>query len=314
MSVLDFFWKSSLWQTLRVKFPFTLLGKAYWRFIYDKEERKIKKWCKYLNKKSPSLSCESSAYSFGDVFISLTTYPARIESAYYAILSILNQTIRPNGIILTLIKDEFPQGEEGLPQNIRSLKEKGLKILWASQNLRPHNKYFYSMQEYPNAMIITIDDDILYPKDTIEKLIKCYKKFPNAISALHTDKFSFENNRLCSYSNAIINYKKEVHKPRLDLLAEGFAGVLYPPSILPQETFRKDLILKHAPIADDIWLKCVELKNNIPVVRAARNHNITVLTRFQESALFLQNREKNLNDKQLKTTQSALKINILSND
>lgn len=314
MSVFDFFWKSSLWQALRVKFPFTLLGKVYWRFIYDYEERKIKKWCIHLNKKKPSLSCESRAYSFGEVLISLTTYPARIESAYYSILSILDQTIRPNGIILTLIKQEFPQGEEGLPQKIRSLKEKGLRILWASQNLRPHNKYFYSMQEHPSALIITIDDDNLYPKDTIEKLIKCYKKFPHAISALHTDKFSFENNQLCCYSKAIINYKKEVYKPRLDLLAEGFAGVLYPPSILPRETFNKDLILKYAPIADDIWLKCIELKNNIPVVRAAHNHNITVLTRFQESALFLQNREKKLNDKQLEATQSALKINIYSND
>ena len=170
------------------------------------------------------------------------------------------------------------------------------------------------MQKYPSALIITIDDDILYPRDTIEKLIKCYKKFPHAISALHTDKFTFENNRLCSYSKAIINYKKEIYKPKSDLLAEGFAGILYPPSILPQETFRKDLITKYAPIADDIWLKCIELKNNIPVVRAARNYNITVLTDFQESALFLQNREKQLNDKQLEETQSALKIDIRSNE
>lgn len=314
MLSFNFFWKSSLWRMLRAKFPFSLLGDAYWRYFNGREEREIKRKCRRLNKKASSLSCKPSAYGFGSIFISLTTYPARIESAYYAIRSILDQTIRPNKIILTLVKEEFPQGEDSLPQNIISLKEKGLIILWASENLRPHNKYFYSMQEYPSALIITIDDDILYPRDTIKKLIKCYKKFPYAISALHTDKFTFENNRLCNYSKAIINYKKEIYIPKSDLLAEGFAGVLYPPSILPQETFRKDLILKHAPIADDIWLKCIELKNNIPVVRAARNHNVIVLPQFQESALFLQNREKKLNDKQLADSQSALKINIHSND
>ena len=314
MSCFDFFWKSSLWGKFRHKPPFTLLGKVYWRFdaILKALSNHLK--CASLSRKASLLYCEKSSYPFGKIFISLTTYPARIESVYYAICSILDQSVRPNKIILTLIKDEFPNGEEALPINIQSLKEKGLEILWGDENLRPHNKYFYSMQKYPDALIITIDDDILYPHNTIEKLISCYKKFPNAISALHTDKFNIRNNRLDNYSKAIIGYNKEVFIPRLDLLAEGFAGVLYPASILPKETFRKDLIQKCAPIADDIWLKCIELKNKIPVVCASNKHNVHVLTDYQSNALFLQNREKDYNDKQLKETQESLSISIDSND
>ena len=170
------------------------------------------------------------------------------------------------------------------------------------------------MQKYPNALIITIDDDILYPRDTIEKLVHCYKKHPKAISAFHTDKFLIRNNRLDEYSKATIGYNKDIYTPRMDLLAEGFAGVLYPPSILPQETFQKDLIQQCAPIADDIWLKCIELKNNIPVVCASFNQNVQVLTSCQKNALFLQNRQMNFNDEQLKKTQEILGINIHSND
>ena len=314
MISFDFFWNSSFWGTLRARFPFTLFRKAYWKLDFLLKEFIINQKISSLKKKENSLSCEKNSYSFGSVYISLTTYPARIESAYYAIYSILDQTVRPNKIILTLINDEFPEGESSLPQSILSLKEKGLEILWARDNLRPHNKYFYSMQKYPDALIITIDDDILYPSDTIEKLIKCYKKFPNAISAFHTDKFAIRNNRLDKYSNAIIGYRQEIHAPKHSLLAEGFAGVLYPPSILPQDAFDKNLIQRCSPMADDIWLKCIELKNNIPVVCASPKQNVIVLGQCQESALFKVNRERNFNDEQLESAQDALGINIQSYD
>lgn len=314
MFSFGFFWNSSFWRSLRERLPFTLFRKAYWKINFRLKEFTINQKLSSLRKKVHSLSCIRTSYNFGAIYISLTTYPARIESAYYAVCSILDQTVRPNKIILTLIKEEFPKGESSLPQSILSLKEKGLEILWATDNLRPHNKYFYSMQKYPNALIITIDDDILYPKDTIEKLVRCYKRFPKAISAFHIDKFLVRNNKLDNYSKATIGYNKDVYTPRMDLLAEGFAGVLYPPSILPKETFQKDLIQKCAPIADDIWLKCIELKNNIPVVCAASKQNVLVLVDHQENALFLQNRQMNFNDEQLKKTQDILGINIQSND
>lgn len=314
MSFFESFWKSSLWKKLRIKPPFTLLGKIYRFFDFQLKVFLVKKKCFALKKIISTLSCKNNPYDFGEIFVSLTTYPARMESAYYAICSILDQTVKPNKIILTLIKGEFPEGESLLSQNILSLKEKGIEILWATDNLRPHNKYFYSMQKYPNALIITIDDDILYPRDTIEKLIRCYKRHPKAISAFHTDKFFIRNNQLDKYSKAAIGYNKDIYTPRMDLLAEGFAGVLYPPSILPKETFQKDLIRKCAPIADDIWLKCIELKNNIPVVCAASKQNVQVLIDHQENALFLQNRQMNFNDKQLKKTQDILGISIQSND
>ena len=314
MSFISCFWKSTLWGTLRAKPPFSLVGKIYWKLDSRIKETLVDGKCKSLSKKIQSLSCSTTPYSFGSIYISLTTYPARIESAYYAICSILDQTVRPNRIILTLINDEFPEGETSLPQNILSLKEKGLEILWAPDNLRPHNKYFYSMQKYPDALIITIDDDILYPRDTIEKLIECYKEFPNAISAFHTDKFAICNNRLDKYSNAIIGYRQEIHALKHSLLAEGFAGVLYPPSILPQDAFDKNLIQRCSPMNDDIWLKCIELKNNIPVVCASPKQNVIVLGQSQETALFKVNRERNFNDEQLESAQDALGINIQSYD
>ena len=37
------------------------------------------------------------------------------------------------------------------------------------------------MQKYPYDIIITIDDDIIYEKNTVELLYKSYLKYPNEI-------------------------------------------------------------------------------------------------------------------------------------
>lgn len=310
MAFGDIIWKSTTWKILREIPPFSLLRKMYWCFDAWLKKNAVRRKCGQLSKKFLSLSCKKTSYDFGDIYISLTTYPARIDSAYFAICSILDQTVRPNKVILTLIKEEFPLGEDELPLEIKSLKEKGLEVIWGDENLRPHNKYFYSMQKYTNALIITIDDDILYPSDTIEKLINCYKKFPTSISAFHTDKFSFYNNRLDKYSKAIIGCNLEILIPKHNLLAEGFAGVLYPPSVLPPETFNKDLIKKSSPLNDDIWLKCIELKYGIPVVCASPIHKELVMMDKQATALFLQNRVMNYNDEQLDAAQEILGIEL----
>lgn len=39
------------------------------------------------------------------------------------------------------------------------------------------------MQEYPNNIVITIDDDLLYEKDMIKLLMRSYEKYPNVVSA-----------------------------------------------------------------------------------------------------------------------------------
>lgn len=232
------------------------------------------------------------------IYVSLTSYPARINDAYFTICSILAQKKSVNKIILTLTQEEFPEGESQLPRNILTLKKQGLEILWAEKNLKPHNKYFYAMQKYPYAAIITIDDDILYPRNTITKLINSYKKFPNAISALCTDKFISKNGKTLPYSQSIACYDTNILTPRFDLSAEGFAGVLYPPSILPKQTFDNSAIQKCSPLADDIWLKYMELLGNIPVVCASKYKDPIVVTRIQESALYKINKGNNQNDHQ----------------
>ena len=50
-------------------------------------------------------------------------------------------------------------------------------------------------------------------------------------------------------------------------IAYGVGGVLYPPKLLPKETFDEYKIRKLCLFADDLWLKAIENKHKIKVVK-----------------------------------------------
>lgn len=290
------FWQSSFWKKCRSFFLISLLANLYRKSLERKNILLSKILCPYYafiakGKKIAEETDKSKA-----IYVSLTSYPSRINDTYYTICSILAQKVSVNKIILTLTLEEFPDQEKALPQKLLDLKNQGLEILWADKNLKPHNKYFYAMQKYPKAAIITIDDDILYSRKTTKKLIDSYKIFPNAISGLCTCKLIVENNKILPYSQSIPCYDSAILFPRHDLSVEGFAGVLYPPAILPKETFNIEAIQKCSPIADDIWLKYMELLRDIPVVCAAKYRDPVVISKVQENALYKINKNQDQND------------------
>ena len=59
----------------------------------------------------------------GKVIISLTSYPARIDTVHLTIRSILRQTVQADKILLWLSIEEFPNKYADLPQNLLLIKE-----------------------------------------------------------------------------------------------------------------------------------------------------------------------------------------------
>ncbi len=201
------------------------------------------------------------------IIISLTSIPSRIDKLYLTIETLLRQTLKPDMIILYL--GENMKNKE-LPKEIAEQRDRGLTIKYREdKKLKPHTKYFYSMQEYPNDIIVTVDDDIYYNRNLVKKLIKSYERYPKCVSAMRCHEMMLKRGSLESYNNWKweIDGKKSKEPSHL-YLATGVGGVLYPPNILPRETFEIEKIEKLALNADDIWLKAMELKDNIKVVRA----------------------------------------------
>lgn len=235
------------------------------------------------------------------IIVSLTSIPSRYSKLYLTLETIMEQTLKPDKIVLYL--GENNKNIE-LPKELKKMTERGLTIKYVEdKKLKPHTKYFYSMQEYPNDIIITVDDDILYDKRVIENLYNSYQKHQDCISAMRVHKITFnEKKEIKSNLEWEWEYnKQDALIPNHYLDATGVGGVLYPPSIMPKETFNVEIIDKLALNADDMWLKFTEIKNNIKVVKATKkNYRLFNVKGTQEIALNFLNVHQGLNDEIIK--------------
>lgn len=199
-----------------------------------------------------------------DVIVSLTSFPARITVVHLAIKSMLNQTEKPKKIVLWLGKDYFPLGEDNLPSSLLELKPLGLDIAFC-EDLKAHTKYFYAFQKYPNNLIVTVDDDIIYPKNLLSTLLETQQQYPNCVVANRVRNMKIENDSFKSYRQWGINELNNLG-PSKKLFATGVGGVLYQPSFFLKSFFDIESIKNTNCIGDDIWLKAGQIVNNIPVV------------------------------------------------
>lgn len=243
------------------------------------------------------------------VIVSLTSYPARLPQLHIVIRSLLKQKVAPEKIILYLGTDTK---DSDIPSSLRKLTKYNFEIKTGYENIKPHKKYFFAMQEYPDSTIITVDDDLIYDKNLVRDLINCADKNHGCICARRVNLITKDDSRtLNPYSKWKWEYK-EITEPSHALIATGCGGILYPPHLLPKETFDLQAIKENCLNTDDIWLKFMELKNNIKIVFSNNKviHPLT-LRHTQESGLLQTNTSgENRNDINIKKMQDFTGINL----
>ena len=140
-----------------------------------------------------------------------------------------------------------------------------IELIFIKEDLKYFNKYYYIPDEYKKYIIIVFDDDIILNKNSIEKLFRSYKLYPNAISARRVYKMKFDENWILkSFFFWDRDYIRE-KKPKFSLFAIHGAGALFPPNIL---NITDDFIFhfKQAINVDDFIIKYFELKENLKTV------------------------------------------------
>ena len=227
------------------------------------------------------------------IIVSLTSIPSRYEKLPLCIECLLRQTMKPDEIILYL---GIENKDKKLPKELLEQTKKGLKIEYR-EDIKPHTKYYYAMKEHKNDIIITVDDDIYYDKNLVKILYNSYLKYPNVVSCMRPHKITFKD-EINPYNEWKMEYNgKDAIIPSNLLFATGVGGVLYPPHILPEETFNIENIKEYAYKQDDVWLKFVELKNNIKVVKASnKKYHLYTIKDTQKISLRQNNVEQNQND------------------
>lgn len=218
---------------------------------------------------------EVKTRSVPNVIISLTSYGDRLKTCHLAIRSILLQSVVPEKIILYIGNES---ADICLPRQLLDLCNYGLEIRRNVHDLGPHKKYYYAMSEHPDKIVITVDDDVMYPPETLKRLLDSHQLFPESVIAGRVNKIVIKDGRVAPYSEWIQGWRDAAPQPRKSLIATGVGGVLYPPYFASLDLLNMDAIAAYAKYEDDLWLKCYETKREIGIAWAPgkRVHPITI--------------------------------------
>ncbi|WP_018878414.1 glycosyltransferase [Thioalkalivibrio sp. ALE28] len=233
--------------------------------------------------------------------VSLTSFPARLETVYLTIESIFRQSEPPGGVYLWLYEGEVARSE--LPSTLRRLERRGLHIEFVPENLRGAKKLIYAARAFPERSIVTADDDLIYPRDWLQQLMAASRATPGAVVCHRGHKIRRRpDGPFHRYWDCMRTDRGGV-EPAFALLPTGNGGVLYPPGALNSRVFDTELMHHLCPTADDIWFKAMTLLNQVPSRRVnTRNFMPIVIPGSQEQALIHGN--KHANDAQLQATFS----------
>lgn len=199
-----------------------------------------------------------------ELVVSLTTIPERICKVHLCIDSLLRQSLKPDRIVLWLsesaVEGRLTISPQSLPWKLRRLEKRGLEIRWC-RDIRSFRKIVPTLRLYPDALIVTSDDDVFYPRHWLKALYAAYVREPQFI---HCHRAHLMRYAACGsilpYAQWDITARGLVG-PSLDLFPTGVGGVLYAPGHLHSEVLNEELFLELCPTADDVWLKAMSLLN-----------------------------------------------------
>ncbi len=267
------------------------LKKRFNHFMYRIERRYLFIKCSY---KKPVYGLYQGTPREKKIILSLATYNKRYDTIIPALKSMLFQSVKPDKIVVWL-DDDIP--ENHISPEMEELKKYGVEYIYTSDGLKPHKKYIYSMEKFPEDIVITVDDDLIYSGNLIKSLLAAYKKNPNCVCARRVHRIRFDDRgNLLPYNEWDYECNTEF-LPSYELCATGGAGALYPPHILPKATFDMGNIRKYCLNADDIWLKVMELLGDVKVLWVKNNYMLPkVIKEAQATNLNSSNVLKNGND------------------
>lgn len=263
--------------------------------LYEFAAMRLKNSC--LTSNTVGISNEKIADA--ELVVSLTTYSKRLYEVYLTIESIMQGTLKPNRIILWL-EEELKDGV--LPLYLQRQIVRGLEVRYY-KNIRSYKKLIPSLKAFPNSIIVTIDDDVIYEPDLIEKLVKAYIKDPHHVYANRVSRIEFDNDgNLKKYADWT-NVKEPGASPRY--FFTGVGGVLYPPHCFTDEVLNEDIFKFLSPYGDDIWFYAMALSNGYTVSKVYTHdvcgNDYLVNDSVQDISLYHINNEGDmLNDKQMK--------------
>lgn len=225
------------------------------------------------------------------LIISLTSYPPRFKKLHLTLKCLLNQSARPDLIVLWVAYKDF----DLIPKKVLSLKREGFFEIRTCKDLGPGKKIIPSLKEYENCFIVTSDDDIYYGPSWLSGLIKDWRVGEKVIIANRVHKIILQKNNIpVRYGD----WEYDVCKDEADVLhfATGGAGALYPPNCFHSEVVNMESYLLNCHRQDDIWLYWMARKNDFVVRKCKNKYKLITWLGCDDTGLYANNIKPDGND------------------
>ena len=121
------------------------------------------------------------------------------------------------------------------------------------EDLGPGNKLIPALRDFPDKRIITVDDDVIYPKDLLQRLVSYSLEFPLNIIACRAHKVTlnddFTPRKYSEWDHKVSNFNSSSTL----LFPTGVGMICYPPKSLHPDVLDVENYLKNCLFQDDIW-------------------------------------------------------------
>ena len=203
------------------------------------------------------------------IIYSLGTVENRMCKILPVLESLLNQTLKAEKICVCITRIS----QKKLPKEIRELKDSGRIEIFEGKYAGSSEKLLPTLEKYPKAVIITVDDDVIYPKWHLERIYQTHLQHPQKIIAYQARwiiEDSLESGTMDYQSwidsmESLISWKPSPRREGGRIFPLGVRGVLYPPQSLNSD-FLFSLREKKSPClkcSDSVFFMAAKINKTI---------------------------------------------------
>ncbi len=200
--------------------------------------------------------------AMADITVSLSTIPSRIEKIYPALKSLMDQTMPPRRIYLAIPPFSIREKKAYLiPEALRNCT--AIQIIDARKDWGPATKLIPALchpSTKPDDIILTADDDNIYPEEFVETFWRYSQKLPNAALSLRGAPMS----KSLRWKDCRAFKGTAISQPAAVEIITGCGGILVKSKFFAADFFDYDQAPAQAFFVDDIWVSGNLAKNGIP--------------------------------------------------
>ncbi len=198
------------------------------------------------------------------VVISFSTTPYRIDQMQSTLETILNQNTKVDAIYLAV---PYVFLRDNTKYVIPAWLQDNPKIIVIrTEDYGPATKLLGVLKHIkldPDTIIITMDDDIKYPKSTVLHLAYKAKKYPNEAIGIAGGDLDYDTNGNL-LANKIGGLISQTQSDAKTTLLQGFASIAYRRKFFNDEIFEISKAPRECINSDDFYLSFHLARNNIP--------------------------------------------------